>query len=87
MTIPLIIGVTLCGALLITTKVMEKKNKDAKEAGIAKLQHGTRIKTINGMVGTVDELTDHGTIKVDFSPDQSGSIVEITKEAFYKTEE
>ena len=73
MTIPLIIGVALCGALLITTKVMEKKNKDAKEAGIAKLQHGTRIKTINGMVGTVDELKDKA--KTDKFEDAFISIV------------
>ena len=86
MTIPLIIGVVLCAALLVTTKIMEKKNTNKRNDSISALKIGTRIRTINGMAGTVEELTPQGTIKVDFSPDHSGSVVEITKDAFYKTE-
>lgn len=86
MLIPLIIGVVLCVGLLIMTKVLEKKNKDAHASGLAKLQYGTRIRTVNGMLGYVTEVTD-STIKADFSPDRTGSVVEITKDAFYRIEE
>ena len=44
------------------------------------------IRTVNGMVGTVTEITPEGNIMADMSPDQAGSVVEITKDAFYKIE-
>ena len=87
MSIPLLIGVVLCAGLLITTRVREKRNKEKKDEGINKLSQGVKIRTLNGMVGVITEVTGNGSFKVDMSPDQTGSVVEITKDAFYKIEE
>ena len=86
MDIPLLIGVVLCASLIITTKVMEKRSRDKRNEGISRLKPGVMIRTVNGMVGTVTEITPEGNIMADMSPDQAGSVVEITKDAFYKIE-
>ncbi len=87
MAIPLLIGVVLCASLLITTKIMEKRSRDKRNDGISRLKPGVMIRTVNGMTGTVTEITPEGNIMIDLSPDQVGSVVEITKDAFYKIED
>ncbi len=86
MSIPLIICLIFFLAVVVMLKKTKKKNADAHEAGLKNLSHGTKIRTISGMLGTVVEV-GNDSIKADFSPDNSGSVIEITKDAFYKIEE
>ena len=82
MVIPLILGAALCIGLFGFTKHLEKKQKKAHDEGISRLKPGVRIQTIGGIIGTVTEVTSN-SIKADFSPDGSGSVIEVTKDAFY----
>ena len=87
MDIPLLLGIALCAALIIAAKIMDKRRKAQKDDGIGKLKPGVKLRTTGGLLGVVTEVTEDGHIKADFSPDQTGSVVEITKDAFYKLED
>ena len=76
----LVVCVIFIAAFVLMMQHTREKNQKEYEAKISRLCYGVRITAANGMTGTVTEILDD-TVKVDFSPDQSGSIVEISKEA------
>ncbi len=85
LNIALIIAVVFCIVVLVMLMNKKKKYADAHKSGLQSLQPGMKIRTVNGMLGTVVEMGSD-SIKADFSPDQSGSIIEVAKDAFYGIE-
>lgn len=83
MLTPIFLASLLCIGIAIYMSYTKRKQKKERENSLAALRPGVRVGTIGGLKGTVTEVTDK-TIKLDLSPDNAGSIVEIDKFGFYK---
>ena len=80
MSYTLIVFIIFIAAFFLMNYFMKRKNKKEFDNRISRLEPGVHIVAVNGLRGVVTAVTED-SVRVDMSPDESGSVIEISKEA------